>query len=236
MLAAGWKILVGVGVTALGVFGIVRHEKAKANHVVQGLKSTDPVTGAGHVVIVPVHGFGLPNPPPRVISPSGDAPTKISTVSDVQKALNYLNFANPPLSITNIVDSSTEKAIKSFQQSENAQVTSYPDIPTMLLLEVAVLKKAGTNGQVGSGILTGKNPDKSNPLVSSNKDVQRALNLLGASPKLVEDGSIGPKTEAATKAFQIVHGLSADGIPGPVTKNALAEALTIAGYTEASMA
>jgi peptidoglycan hydrolase-like protein with peptidoglycan-binding domain len=54
-----------------------------------------------------------------------------------------------------------------------------------------------------------------------SKDVQHALNVLGASPSLSEDGKMGPKTVAAIKSFQTVHGLTPDGVAGPKTKVAL---------------
>lgn len=54
---------------------------------------------------------------------------------------------------------------------------------------------------------------------------QRALNMLGANPPLVEDGKIGPKTVAAIKSFQMSKGLVADGIAGPKTKAALSAAI-----------
>lgn len=51
----------------------------------------------------------------------------------------------------------------------------------------------------------------------SAKEVQHALNVLGASPQLTEDGNYGPKSVAAVKGFQSSIGLSADGIVGPKT-------------------
>jgi len=51
--------------------------------------------------------------------------------------------------------------------------------------------------------------------------VQHALNLAGASPQLTEDGQIGPMSLAAIRAFQSAHGLSVDGVPGPMTLGAL---------------
>jgi len=54
--------------------------------------------------------------------------------------------------------------------------------------------------------------------------VQHALNKTGAQPPLKVDGNLGPKTVAATKAFQISAGLVADGVPGPKTRTALAVA------------
>lgn len=51
--------------------------------------------------------------------------------------------------------------------------------------------------------------------------VQAKLNALGANPPLTVDGSWGPKSKAALVAFQSAHGLTADGIPGPLTLGAL---------------
>jgi len=53
------------------------------------------------------------------------------------------------------------------------------------------------------------------------KTLQHDLNTHGASPALVVDGSFGPKTLAAVYAFQKTHGLTGDGIVGPVTWRAL---------------
>jgi peptidoglycan hydrolase-like protein with peptidoglycan-binding domain len=55
--------------------------------------------------------------------------------------------------------------------------------------------------------------------------VQRDLNRLGASPRLVEDGDFGPATDRAVRAFQASAGLSVDGIVGPQTAGALAAAI-----------
>jgi hypothetical protein len=63
-------------------------------------------------------------------------------------------------------------------------------------------------------------------VVSSVKDVQHALNVLKvAGTPLDEDGSLGPKTDAAVRAFQASAGLSVDGNPGTSTKAALEAAL-----------
>jgi len=59
----------------------------------------------------------------------------------------------------------------------------------------------------------------------NTKWVQETLNLLGyADPHLVVDGSIGPATKEAVRAFQKDHGLMMDGLPGPLTKDMLAKA------------
>jgi peptidoglycan hydrolase-like protein with peptidoglycan-binding domain len=53
------------------------------------------------------------------------------------------------------------------------------------------------------------------------KQVQHDLNLLGASPPLVEDGIWGPKSAATLKQFQQVNGLTVDGVIGAQVLKAL---------------
>lgn len=49
------------------------------------------------------------------------------------------------------------------------------------------------------------------------KAIQQGLNILGAKPRLDEDGVRGPATVAAVVAFQRQHGLVPDGLPGVAT-------------------
>jgi murein L,D-transpeptidase YcbB/YkuD len=52
--------------------------------------------------------------------------------------------------------------------------------------------------------------------------VQKKLNDLGvAKPELVVDGIWGPKSKAALATYQKSKGLTADGIPGPITLGSL---------------
>ena len=55
----------------------------------------------------------------------------------------------------------------------------------------------------------------------SIRQVQERLNVLGANPRLVEDGVFGPRTAAAVRAFQQQRGLNPDGIVDTVTWNAI---------------
>ncbi|MBF0548937.1 MAG: peptidoglycan-binding protein [Deltaproteobacteria bacterium] len=60
--------------------------------------------------------------------------------------------------------------------------------------------------------------------------LQKALNDLGAVPKLVVDGRYGPATRQAVKNFQAAVGIVADGIASPVTEDAIKRGLdTIKG-------
>lgn len=63
------------------------------------------------------------------------------------------------------------------------------------------------------------------PNVTTTLGVQQALNALGWTPRLAEDGILGPKTHAALAAWQAAHHLDDDGIAGPETRAALERAL-----------
>lgn len=54
--------------------------------------------------------------------------------------------------------------------------------------------------------------------------VQTALTHLGSEPGAA-DGIDGPKTQAAVRAFQAASSIGIDGIVGPVTRQALVDAL-----------
>lgn len=60
--------------------------------------------------------------------------------------------------------------------------------------------------------------------------LQAALNSVQNSPQVVVDGSFGPATLSAVKAFQMSKGLKADGVVGMMTGTALANA-TVAVIT-----
>lgn len=67
----------------------------------------------------------------------------------------------------------------------------------------------------------GQTVNTASALTMTNAQVQHALNLTGATPKLQEDGKLGPRSVAAIKSFQAAHGLIPDGVAGAKTKTAL---------------
>lgn len=55
--------------------------------------------------------------------------------------------------------------------------------------------------------------------------LQTSLNKLGANPQLIVDGTVGPATRNAVRAFQMAQSLVVDGLVGPATFTALDKAL-----------
>jgi hypothetical protein len=66
-------------------------------------------------------------------------------------------------------------------------------------------------------------------------DLQTALGALGFYSAGI-DGDYGESTNAAVLAFQSAHGLAADGVAGPTTIEALAEAMSAGARTDATTA
>lgn len=65
------------------------------------------------------------------------------------------------------------------------------------------------------------------PVIHDGQWLQDTLNKLGAIPKLVVDGQVGPATRNAVRAFQLAQGLVVDGLVGPATFEALDKALML---------
>lgn len=61
--------------------------------------------------------------------------------------------------------------------------------------------------------------------------IQHAVNLLGQSPKIDEDGSYGSDTRHAVMAYQARAGLRVDGFAGPDTVSSLVASLAARGLT-----
>jgi peptidoglycan hydrolase-like protein with peptidoglycan-binding domain len=167
--------------------------------------------------------------PPIVITPSGASSVAISAVPDIQRALNALGF-KPPLKEDGQLGPATIANIKQFQSKSGLVVdgNAGPTTKASLSSALTALAAGGSGAKAGeaatqaqtSGTLSAAPP-------MSSRDIQHALNLLGTSPSLVEDGALGPKSIAAIKSFQLSHGLVADGVAGAKTKIALQAAITM---------
>jgi putative peptidoglycan binding protein len=196
-------------------------------------------TGAGTGAIANVLGNVLPSAhadlvsralsqTPLVIQAGNMAPTKISTIADIQHALNFLKVCGPnsQLRVSGVLDPPTIACLKAFQSVTQIPITGMDDPTTRMTLESSVVKSAIS--VAAPAILATPAviaPPTVNPVIQTERDLQRGLNVLGASPKLKEDGKIGPITTAAIKAFQVIHGLAADGLAGPQTKATIATAM-----------
>jgi len=185
----------------------------------------------GTVAVAP--GGGVYQPAPIIISPGGSSSIAIGSVKDVQHALNTLGFCSPPLVEDGKLGPASIACIKAFQSKNGLVVDGNAGPATKAALSASLTNMAGGASAVGAtvqnsspqtGVATtpaGAVIDTTPALKMGNKDVQHALNALGTSPSLEEDGNLGPKSVAALKSFQTAHGLTPDGVVGPKTKTAL---------------
>jgi peptidoglycan hydrolase-like protein with peptidoglycan-binding domain len=166
---------------------------------------------------------------PIVITPTGASNVVVSTNQDVQNALNTLAIANPPLVVDGNMGPLSKSALKVFQLTSGLSADGVAGPATKSALSQALSGLASPNAAIGRSAqvlsATLQSAAATVPIVS-NQDIQHALNLLGATPPLVEDGNLGPIGIAAIKAFQMSHGLLVDGIAGPMVKTALQMALS----------
>lgn len=154
-----------------------------------------------------------------VMTPTGQSSVSLSSVSDVQRGLNALGI-QPLLTVDGKLGPNTIANIKAFQSSHGLPVDGNAGPATKTAVSAALTGlAAGPKAAIGQAASTATPATTPN---MSPKDVQHLLNILGANPQLQEDGSFGPKSVSALKAFQLSHGLSPDGVAGPKTKAALA--------------
>jgi lysozyme family protein/peptidoglycan hydrolase-like protein with peptidoglycan-binding domain len=77
---------------------------------------------------------------------------------------------------------------------------------------------------IDGGPPAGGNPEPDDEMASTVLLMQQALNRLGASPQLAEDGISGPKTKAAVSRFQQQNGLNDSGLLDGATIAAITRA------------
>lgn len=187
--------------------------------------TTKPISGIVQQVVHQPSATITPTSP-VVITTTGGSNLSVQTIQDIQRALNTLGIANPPLVVDGKIGPLSTAAIKSFQFANNIAVDGNLTAETKSAIQNALANVANTgNLAAHPDVMTATAASAAAMNVNTTKDVQHALNMLGASPALTEDGVIGPKTTAAIKAFQISHGLTSDGVAGPQTKTALSLAL-----------
>jgi peptidoglycan hydrolase-like protein with peptidoglycan-binding domain len=173
-------------------------------------------------------------PPPVVPSATPALPQNVTwavkTNTDVQHALNAIGYG--PLVEDGKVGPLTMAATLAYQREHPPLAQdSIPGPQTKAALTASLQR--GERRAVPASVLPAVLPavfTPTGPVITTNVDVQHALNVLGYKGKdgkpLTEDGSIGPNSKYAILAFQKEHPpLAQDQVAGPQTKAALSIAI-----------
>lgn len=145
-------------------------------------------------------------------------------VQEVQSMLKSLGYYTGD--ITGNIGNKTENAVEAFQKANNLSADGVPGPNTYARLQSVYKNKGGSSISSGSGLRLG----------SSGADVrnmQQDLTTLGYYWAEVT-GNFGEKTRDAVKRFQEKNNLTADGVAGSDTLNAIAAAMRKGGYTSSS--
>ena len=118
----------------------------------------------------------------------------------------------------------TETAVKRFQEESGLTADGVAGTKTLNAIAAAVARKGGTPASGGSAGTT----LKLNSQGTKVSQLQTDLKQLGYYYAEIT-GNFGERTEAAVKAFQKAKGLTADGVAGTKTLNAIAAAVDKAG-------
>jgi len=165
-------------------------------------------------------------PPESVTSPvlrEGDN-THTESIRELQTLLNR-HGCTPMLNLDGRHGPLTNAAVRNFQKAKNLTVDGVVGPRTWAALRA--IPDCDSNAPISP-------PEPPPPTVppppvppaqvirrgdkgAAVTEAQRLLNRHGASPKLSEDGSFGPLTEAAVRAFQTRKKITVDGVVGPVT-------------------
>lgn len=172
--------------------------------------------------MVTVSGPGLVQLAPIIITPTGASSVAIGSVLDIQKALNTLGY-KPALKEDGKFGPATAANIRAFQSKTGLVVdgNAGPATKAGLSNTLAGFTAAGPAQAPIAAAATAAVAASAPNNINTLKDIQQALNSLGATPPLVVDGKSGPKTVAAIKSFQLSHGIVVDGVAGPKTKQAI---------------
>ncbi len=166
-------------------------------------------------------------------SSSGSALRLNSTgtkVSDLQSDLTFLGFYWAD--ITGNFGEKTETAVKRFQEENGLTVDGIAGKKTLDAIARAVAANGGNSSSSSSSSSSGT-VLKLNSQGTKVSQLQTDLTQLGYYYADIT-GNYGEKTEAAVKKFQKDKGLTADGIAGTKTLNAIAAAVEAAGGSASS--
>lgn len=144
--------------------------------------------------------------------------TGTETIKNVQTMLKALGYYSGE--ITGNVGSKTETAIKKFQKEYDLTADGVAGPNTVARLKAVYADKGGSTSSTsssGSSLKLGSSGTKV-------RDLQQNLTTLGYYWAEIT-GSYGSKTEAAVKTFQQRNNLTADGVAGSKTLNAIAAAV-----------
>ena len=158
---------------------------------------------------------------------SSSSSTDSNTIKSVQTMLKSLKYYSGE--ITGNVGDKTKTAIKKFQKEYDLTADGVAGPLTIAKLESVYNDKGGssvTTATSSSGLKLGSTGAKV-------RDLQQDLTTLGYYWADIT-GSFGSKTEAAVKNFQEKNNLTADGIAGTKTLNAVASAISRNGGSSGS--
>lgn len=148
--------------------------------------------------------------------------SKGTDVRNLQQDLTTLGYYWAE--ITGNFGAKTETAVKRFQEENGLTADGVAGTKTLNAIAAAVARKGGTPASGGSAGTT----LKLNSQGTKVSQLQTDLKQLGYYYAEIT-GNFGAKTEAAVKAFQKAKGLTADGVAGAKTLNAIAAAVDKAG-------
>lgn len=150
-----------------------------------------------------------------------------ATVSKVQTELKALGYYYGQ--ITGNAGPKTVAAIKSFQGKNGLTADGIAGPQTIAKIDAAYEAKGGSSSGSGSSASGLKLNSKGTDV----RNLQQDLTTLGYYWAEIT-GNFGAKTETAVKRFQEENGLTADGVAGTKTLNAVAAAVARKGGTPAS--
>lgn len=155
----------------------------------------------------------------RTVLRHGDGiffPERREQVKELQKILKELGFLPKNALIDGKFGIQTEEAVEKFQKSQKLWVDGVVGNNTWISLDLALAKaRKPPVLRKGDGIVS---PEKREEV----KVLQLLLQKVGVLPKDTPiDGLFGEKTEAAVKEFQETQKLTADGVVGEKTWEAL---------------